>query len=247
VRERADFGTFFYLLVLGFAAAVSVLVGQWGRELLPPDDLREAEIGREMWLAGDYLTGQFDGLPFVDKPPGFYAVEALAYAAGGAATENTARIVSAGFAILTLFAVFLLGKRAASAETAGLAVALLAVSSRFSRTAHSVLLDNALSTSFAFAMLFLWVGLTAEDSRAKQRAYAASGFSLGISFLFKGFVGPALFAAGLAGYLVATRRFAPLRHALRPLPIAAFLTAGSWYRRFLPWCRCLPVHIASWQ
>jgi len=223
VRERADFGTFFYLLVLGFAAAVSVLVGQWGRELLPPDDLREAEIGREMWLAGDYLTGQFDGLPFVDKPPGFYAVEALAYAAGGAATENTARIVSAGFAILTLFAVFLLGKRAASAETAGLAVALLAVSSRFSRTAHSVLLDNALSTSFAFAMLFLWVGLTAEDSRAKQRAYAASGFSLGISFLFKGFVGPALFAAGLAGYLVATRRFAPLRHALRPLPIAAFL------------------------
>jgi 4-amino-4-deoxy-L-arabinose transferase-like glycosyltransferase len=223
VRERADSGTLFYLLVLGFAAALSVLVGQWGRELLPPDDLREAEIGREMWLGGDYLTAQFDGLPFVDKPPGFYAVEALAYASRGAATENTARAVSAAFAILTLVLVFLLGKRAATAGAAGLAVAFLAVSSRFSRTAHSVLLDNALTTSFAFAMLFLWVALKTEDSRAQQRAYAACGFSLGISFLFKGFVGPALFAAGLAGYLVATRRFALLRQALRPLPIAAFL------------------------
>ncbi|HME72157.1 MAG TPA: glycosyltransferase family 39 protein [Myxococcota bacterium] len=223
MRGRAGSRNFFYILVLGLAAALSVLVGQWDRELLPPDDLREAEIGREMWLGGDYLTAQFDGLPFVDKPPGFYAVEALAYASSGGATENTARIVSAAFAILTLVAVFLLGKRAANAEAAGLAVALLAFSSRFSRTAHSVLLDNALTTAVAFAMLFLWVGLKMEDARAKQWAYAACGFSLGISFLFKGFVGPALFAAGVVSYLVATRRFAELRHALRPLPIAAFL------------------------
>jgi len=223
VSGRSRAGSLAYLLVLGFAAAFAVLVGQWGRELLPPDDLREAEIAREMWVSGDYFLPRFAGHPFADKPPGFYAVVAWAYAWHGSATEDAARMPSAGFALLTLAAVFLLGKSAANAEAGALAALLLALSSRFCRTAHSVLLDNALACAFTFALLFLWLGLATEGPRAKQRAYTASGFSLGLSFLFKGFVGPALFAAGVLSYLLATRRTVELRHALRPLPITAFL------------------------
>ncbi|HBZ70250.1 MAG TPA: hypothetical protein DEP35_11145 [Deltaproteobacteria bacterium] len=211
------------VLVFVLAAALPAVAGQLGRDLLPPDDLREAEIAREMWAGGDYVVPRFAGLPFVEKPPGFQAVVASAYAWSGGPTTDAARAVTAGFALLTLVAVFMLGKDALGVEGAGLAVAFLGLSSRFCRTAHTVLLDNALTAALAFALLFLWRGLGQRDLRAKERAYTAAAFALGISFLFKGFVGPVLFATGSLTYLAATRRFGELRSALRPLPIAAFL------------------------
>lgn len=51
-----------------------VVVGQVGRELLPPDELREAEVAREMLENGDYIVPHLAGLPFVEKPPGFQAM-----------------------------------------------------------------------------------------------------------------------------------------------------------------------------
>jgi len=211
------------VLILLLVAAVPVVVGQLGRDLLPPDDLREAEVAREMWSGGDYVVPRLSGLPFVEKPPGFSALVASAYAWTGGPTTAGARAVAAGSALLTLVAVFLLGKSALGVEGAGLAVALLGFSSRFCRTAHTVLLDNALTAAFAFALLFVWRGLVEQNARVKERNYAAAGFALGVSFLFKGFVGPVLFGAGALVYLAATRRFGELRAALRPLPLVAFL------------------------
>lgn len=211
------------VFVFALAAALSLVAGQIDRDLLPPDDLREAEVAREMWAGGDYVLPRLAGLPFVEKPPGFQAIVASAFTWTGGPTTAAARAVAAAFALLTLVAVFALGESALGVEGAGLAVAFLGLSSRFCRTAHTVLLDNALTTAFAFALLFVWRGLGEKDARAKGRAYAAAGLALGISFLFKGFVGPVLFATGALSYLGATRRFGELRSALRPLPIAAFL------------------------
>ncbi len=211
------------VLVFALAALLPVVVGQIGRELLPPDDLREAEIGREMWASGDYVVPRLAGLPFVEKPPGFQAVVASAFAWTGGPSTAAARAVAAGFALLTLLAVFALGEDALGVEGGGLAVAFLGLSQRFCRTAHTVLLDNALTAALAFALWFVWRGLGERDARAKERAYTGAGLALGISFLFKGFVGPVLFGAGALAYLATTRRFGELRAALRPLPIAAFL------------------------
>ncbi len=212
-----------WIVLLVVAAVLPLVIGQAHRELLPPDDLREAEVAREMWLAGDYVVPHLAGLPFVEKPPAFQAVVAAAYAALGHPSTEAARAVSAAFALATLLAVFLLGRLAIGLDGAALAVALLALSARFCRTAHVVQLDNGLTAAIAFALLFAWKGLAAEEPEAKRRAFAACGLALGLSFLFKGFVGPALFGAGLVTYLAIERRFAELRLALRPLPIAGFL------------------------
>jgi 4-amino-4-deoxy-L-arabinose transferase-like glycosyltransferase len=211
------------VLVFVLAAVLAVVVGQLGRDLLPPDDLREAEIAREMWASGDYVLPRLAGLPFVEKPPGFQVVVASAFAWTGGPSTAAARVVTAGFALLTLLAVFALGEEVLGLEGAALAVAFLGLSQRFCRTAHTVLLDNALTAALAFALLFVWRGLREEKPRAKERAYAAAGLALGISFLFKGFVGPLLFGTGALAYLAATRRLGELRSALRPLPVAAFL------------------------
>jgi len=211
-------------LAFALAAVVPLVVGQVGRDLLPPDDLREAEVAREMWAGGDYVVPRLAGLPFVEKPPGFQAAVAAAFALAGGPSTTAARAVALGFSLLSVLAVFVLGKSALGVEGAALAAAFLGLSSRFCRTAHTVLLDNALTAAFAFALLFFWRGLAAKDARAKERAYTVVGFFLGASFLFKGFVGPALFAAGSLAYLGAARRMGELRSALRPRPILAFVS-----------------------
>ena len=200
-----------------------ILAGQVQREPLAPDDLREVEIAREMYLGGDYVIPHLAGKPFVEKPSGFSAAVAAAYHAAGGPSVVAARAVSVFFALMSLAAVFLLGRCVLGSEGGALAALLLALSARFCRTAHEVLLDNALVASLACALLFAWFAVSAADPREKRRAYSAASFALGVSFLFKGFVGPALFGAGIVTYLSLSRRFGELRHALGPSSAIAFL------------------------
>ncbi|MBI1849747.1 MAG: glycosyltransferase family 39 protein [Planctomycetes bacterium] len=208
---------------LAFLAVALVLWGQLGRELLPPDDLREAEVAREMWQGRDFVVPHFAGQPFLEKPPGFPAVVAVAYGLVGRPSVAAARAVSVGFALATLLAVFLIARRALGIEAAGWAVALLAVSARFVRTAHEVLLDNALVATTAFALLFLWIALDAASPGGKRRASAACAFCLGLSFLVKGFVGPALFGAGIVTYLLGSGRSSEWRHVWSVTSMLSFL------------------------
>lgn len=220
--------------LLLLASAIVILIGQIGRELLPPDDLREVEVAREMYEGGDYIVPHLGGLPFVEKPPGFPAVVATAYWIVGKPSAAAARFTAAAFALASLTAVFLLGRRVLGVEGGAVAAALLSFSQRFCRTAHGVLLDNALTAGVAFSVFFTWIALEANEVRKKRLAYTAAGFSLGASFLVKGFVGPAIFSSGLALYIILSRRFAELRHILGPFPVIAFLVPVlSWVLPFL--------------
>lgn len=220
--------------LLLLASTIVILIGQIGRELVPPDDLREVEVAREMYESGSYIVPHLAGLPFVEKPPGFPAVVATAYQIVGGPSAAAARFTAAAFALASLTAVFLLGWRILGIEGGALTVALLAFSQRFCRTAHDVLLDNALTAAIAFTVFFTWIGLESDRPRKKQLAYAAAGFSIGVSFLFKGFVGPVIFGSGFLLYLIISRRYGELRHILRPLPIIAFLVPTlSWVVPFL--------------
>jgi 4-amino-4-deoxy-L-arabinose transferase-like glycosyltransferase len=99
----------------------------------------------------------------------------------------------------------------------------LAFSHRFCCTAHNVLLDNALTAAIAFTVLFTWIALEAADVPRKRLACAAAGFSLGVSFLFKGFVAPTIFGSGFLLYLILSKRLGELRRIFGPLPVIAFL------------------------
>ncbi len=222
-----------FVLIL-LASATVILIGQIGRELLPPDDLREVEVAREMYVGGDYIVPRLAGLTFVEKPSGFPAAVSIAYRIIGKPSDAAARLTAAIFALASLAAVFLLGRRISGIEGGSLAAAVLAFSQRFCRTAHNVLLDNALTAAIAFTVFFTWIGLEAETLRRKHLAYAAAGFSLGVSVLFKGFVGTAIFGSGLLLYLILRRRLGELRHILGLFPVIAFLVPVlSWVVPFL--------------
>ena len=48
--------------------ALLVLLMAW-RPLATPDEGRYAEVGRWMWLSGDWLVQRLNGLPFFHNPP----------------------------------------------------------------------------------------------------------------------------------------------------------------------------------
>jgi 4-amino-4-deoxy-L-arabinose transferase-like glycosyltransferase len=198
------------------------------------DDLREAEIAREMAFEGDLLVPRLAGLPFVEKPPGFQILLVAAFRAVGYPSVLAARLVSAFFALAALAGVFLLGRRAWGPGAGAVAAGFLALAPLFARTAHVILLDNALAATFCFALYFIFVAINREDLQAKRHAYAAAGFALGLSFLVKGFVGPALAVSGMLAFLFVSGRWSELKSALHPYPLLAFfLPVASWLVPFL--------------
>lgn len=222
------------VILLLMVSMFIILIGQAGRELLPPDDLREVEIAREMYEGGDYIIPHLAGLPFVEKPSGFPAVVATIFKVIGGPSADAARFTAAAFALTSITAVFLLGWQIVGVEGGAFAAAILVLSQRFCRTAHEVLLDNALTAAVAFTIIFTWIALESDMPRKKRLAYAAAGFFLGVSFLFKGFVGSAIFGSGFILYIIVSRRFGELRHIFQLLPIIAFLVPFlSWTVPFL--------------
>ena len=53
------------------------------RPLMEPDEGRYAEIPREMWISGDWVTPRLSGLKYFEKPPLQYWATAAAYSLFG--------------------------------------------------------------------------------------------------------------------------------------------------------------------
>jgi 4-amino-4-deoxy-L-arabinose transferase-like glycosyltransferase len=210
------------ILVLGLEALV-VIAGQFSRDLMTMDDLREAEVAREMAADGSYVVPHLAGLPFVEKPPGFPAVVATLFTLLGRPSVLAARLVAAAFALAALGSVYLLGRSVFGMKGGILASAFLAFSPLFIRVSHEILLDNALLAAMGWALYFLWSAVSENELGRKRRAYSRAAFLLGVAFLIKGLVGPSLAASGFLAFVLLSRRWSELRAALHPYPAAAFL------------------------
>ena len=81
------------LLLLAAVAAV-MTTGIRQDRLFGPDEPREAEIARETLRDGHWVVPRLCALPFLEKPPLYYDLVALAYAAAGGVSAPVARAVS---------------------------------------------------------------------------------------------------------------------------------------------------------
>ena len=85
-------------------------LGLGGLPLVGPDEPRYAEIGREMWASGDWITPRLAGYLWFEKPVWLYWGEAISYHLFGV-NEFAARFPSALSALLTVvFVAFVAGK-----------------------------------------------------------------------------------------------------------------------------------------
>jgi 4-amino-4-deoxy-L-arabinose transferase-like glycosyltransferase len=216
------------LLVLALAVVWFVPLG-W-RHLLPSDEGRYAEMAREMFLTGDWITPRYNGYKYFEKPPLQTWMNALTFAWFGIG-EWQARLYTA----LTGFAGVLLigftGARVFNAATGIFAAIVLATSPYWNLMGHFNTLDMALS---------FWMELTLCTLLLAQRPNLPSGqvrlwmwlcwASMALAVLSKGLVGLILPGAVLVLYTLIARDWAVWKrlHLIGGL-IVFFVIATPWF------------------
>ena len=214
-----------------FAAAVYL-----GCILSPPSlmddvDAVQAQIARNMFASGDWVTARLDGVAYLEKPPLFYWMIAGSYRLFGVhdwAARLPVVLSAIGLALLTAaFGRWAFGNRAGF--LAGLCISTCVGLWLFTR----ILLPDALQT--LTIALALWAFLRALDEQERHpRTWAAIlAAGLGAGLLLKSLIG-VVFPLGAAFvYLLLTRQLFAARtwKRLRPFTGLAIvlLVAAPWH------------------
>ena len=187
-----------FLLILLFCGVQFFLsLGDLG--FVGPDEPRYAQVAKEMLVSGDYVTPQYFGEPWLEKPSLYYWLTATAYFLFGI-SEFSARLASALAATLGVLCVYLLGSRRSQPREGLIASLILATSMLYFSLARAGSMDmlfcSALTVSWTslFFIIFgknrLWT-----DSSTNQTHW-------GLLALFYIFLGVAVLAKGPLGLIL---------------------------------------------
>lgn len=228
--RKIDNSEHFYLIALLLLCAVVFFYGLGRLPFIGPDEPRYAEVSREMYATGDWITPRLGGIKWFEKPALTYWVLAAGYALFGE-NEFGARF---GVAVVATFGALLLyffGRRMRSARFGYLSAATLATCGLWTGFARGVTCDLTLTVAIEIALLsFFW--WESKESRAgADRLWYLFCFALGLAMLAKGLVGVVLPLVIVATYLILTGAW---RSLLKPRLIIfgalLFLaTAAVWY------------------
>ncbi len=188
--------------------------------LIGPDEPRYAQVAREMFERGDWVTPTLGGYNWFEKPALLYWLQIVSYYIFGV-SEFSARFGPALCGLLTVLGLYLFGRKLfderfanylaiISASTVGLLV--------FSRGAS---FDIVLTFTVTGALVCFFI---ANESPPNDEAEDDFGFFagfyifIGLALLAKGLIGIVLPFGVIAFYLLLTRQFFPVK----------FLTSLSW-------------------
>lgn len=166
-----------------------------------PDEPREAGICSAMSQTGDYLIPRLNGKPFLEKPPLYYVVAATIGSLANSQSEVPYRLASLIFSTLTLLLTFFMVSRQNGRIAGLLAAGILAGSWEFFQLSRWILIDISLVFGVTLSM-FAYLEILKSNA---LRYPALLGLGLGISFLTKGFVGPAMVFTAVSADIIRTR------------------------------------------
>jgi len=211
-----------YLLPLGY------------RPLAAPDELRYAEVPREMLAGGDWIVPHLDGVRYFEKPVlGYWLIAASMLVFG----ENAwaVRFPSALATALAAFVVYRLVGSVVGCRVAGLIAALVHVTCVEVFIIGTTNLLDATFTGFLTAAIgTFWFAWRQPDPRRRLWLMIGFGALCGCAVLVKGFLGVVIPAVVIGPFLVWQRRW---RDLLRMpwIPAAAAIVV------VLPWAIAIGV------
>jgi 4-amino-4-deoxy-L-arabinose transferase-like glycosyltransferase len=225
-------------LVWLFLAIAAIIVYFSGLTipLLGPDEPRYAQVAREMFERGDWITPTLGGFNWFEKPALLYWLEITSYNLFGV-SEFSARLGSALFGLGTIASLWILGlnidRDATNNEpraTNNFAnwLALIAASTvGIISFAHGASFDIILTFPITAALVSFFI----YDSR-KQYAWLLSFyFFIGISLLAKGLIG-IVFPFAIVGFYHVLRWRFPTRTLIVSFfwgTLIAIAVASTWY------------------
>jgi 4-amino-4-deoxy-L-arabinose transferase-like glycosyltransferase len=156
---------------------VGITVHLGGYPLLDADEGRNAEIARGMAESNDYLMPRINGLPYVDKPVVFFAIEALFMELLGP-TEVAARLPALLFTLATAAVVFLFARRlwgGASPWVAAIVFLAMPFTVIFARV---VIFDSTLTFFVVSGLVAFYLAVEERNRRWAALAWLAMGFAM---------------------------------------------------------------------
>ncbi|MBI1174472.1 MAG: glycosyltransferase family 39 protein [Sideroxydans sp.] len=214
--------------LLALLCAVWVGTGLIGHDPWKPDEAYSFGLIYHILQSGDWLVPALAGEPYMDKPPLFYITAALFAKLFSPLLplHDGARLASGFYTLLTLLFAGLTGRELFGKGHGWTTAIILIGSLGILVRAHQLITDLALLAGCAIMLYGYALAI-----RFRQRAGILIGTGLGIGFMAKGFIAPALFLLICAGLLLF--RYWRTRYFLATLGIA-LLCALPWLAIW-PW------------
>lgn len=169
-------------LLAGLAAAAVLLprLGLYG--MYNWDESIYANVARQILKSGDWLNLQLNGEPYVNKPPLFIYLDAMALRALGE-SDASARVVAALFAVGNVVLAWFIARRLFGMRVAALAALLMLAHRDFLSISRHGRMESAVSFFIAIAF---WAVLNARDGKSWRPLFCVS---VALAVLTKGPMG----------------------------------------------------------
>jgi len=187
-----------WLSIAGIWAVL--LVSAATRPLALPDEGRYAEVGRWMWMSGDWLAPRLDGLPFFHKPPLLHWLQASSFAVLGV-NPWSARLIPALHAGLMLIGLYLVTRHEKGERVARTAVLMLGSSLGILIGGQYVNHDMLVASWISIAVWAFASAINRDDDLPDVRLALIGFAACALGLLSKGLIGVVLPGAVLMTWL----------------------------------------------
>jgi len=189
---------------LAVAAAAWLICFAWARPLAVPDEGRYTDIARWMVLTGDWVIPRLNGLPFIQKPPLYFWLEAIGLSLAGTSLL-VARWVSIAAGLVTAYAVYRFTGSRFGESAARWSLIVLLTSLFFFGAAQFASLDMLVCACITCSILLAVEAAEAPSDRAGNLWLAAyTAAALGV--LAKGLMGIVIPGLVFVVWALATRQ-----------------------------------------
>jgi len=213
------------------AAFLAVWLGTLGyRHLIPTDEGRYAEIAREMFTTGDWVTIRYNALKYFEKPPLQMWGTALAYTLFGIG-DWQARLFTALSGIAGLVFTMLAAARWWGKRTAVITGLVLVSAPMWNVGAHFNSLDMGVAGCMTMALAALLLAQHPDATRSQQRNWMwVCWASMALAVLSKGLIGVVLPGFVLVVYTLAARDWALWKRLHLVTGLIVFFAVGApWF------------------
>jgi 4-amino-4-deoxy-L-arabinose transferase-like glycosyltransferase len=187
-----------------------IVAGIWfvtldARHLLRSDEGRYAEIAREMFASGDWVTIRYQGLKYFEKPPLHLWMTVLAYETFGVG-EWQARLWVGLCGAAGIGAVAMAARRWFGPRAGLLAALALLAAPTWNIASHFNSLDMGVAAALTLVLCALLMARHPETDPASQRRWMRAAWAaMALAVLTKGLIGIVLPGLALVGYSVIAR------------------------------------------
>ncbi len=195
------------LWVVFAASCVWFLTLGW-RHLLPSDEGRYAEIAREMFASGDWVTIRYNDLKYFEKPPLHLWMTALAYHVFGV-NEWSARLWVGFSGAAAMLMTALAARRWYGPRVGWLTFVVLLASPSWNFASHFNALDMSVSATLAAVLAGVLLAQHPQATRRERRHWMWFAWgAMGLAVLTKGLMGIVLPGLVLVVYTLLARDWA---------------------------------------